>query len=196
MAIKDGTFIVPAKGLGEKKTPYGCKSGTTVTAVEEVIRSNFRKVEDLIHNRRAVKAALINANNQILVNIGNQSMTLAQAVDRKNSIVNEKNFLETLKIQTLISFNNVKALMERLETSKETRLASAFAGVDKKSWDKTAVEAVTATLVNDETPSLIDPMGINKVIEEKEANINEFLLNVDYSLSEVNSLNKITVELR
>ena len=196
--ISSGLYISVAKGLNEKRVPHiaaRANSGITISAVESSIKANFDRITSSIANRATVKEAILKANNETPVSIGSKSMTIAQAVEQKQSVKFRAGFLAVLKQQYLNATATVKQLQDKLEMDKNSRLEKAFVGVDMKTLSKDSLEVITKALVDEGTPSFIDQANLQAYITKLEAELEEFTLNVDYVLSEVNSRTNIEVQL-
>ena len=51
---------------------------------KENIKSNYQKTMDLIRRRDALKRAVVNSNAETKVNVAGETMTVAEAIDKKN----------------------------------------------------------------------------------------------------------------
>ena len=73
-----------------------------VVNVEKFIadaKAAHQSIMDLIRNRNTLKAAIVKSNAITYLEIGDRKMTVAEAIERKNSIQYEKELLLAMKAQ-------------------------------------------------------------------------------------------------
>ena len=170
-----------------------CKKGDKLEyniAEEEfkaVVESDMQSVKDLITRRKEIKEKIVKSN---AVTIAGKEMTVAAAIERKESIKYEKKLAEELKNQ----LNNLKAIInnrnEQVEYSLERQLGNLTSNPDA---DKELVLTFSEQYRNKEQFALVDPLNIEKVIEELENEIDSFESEVDYVLSTSNAITEIEV---
>ena len=175
-----------------------CKKGDkleyNIAIAEEefkaVVESDMQSVKDLITRRKEIKEKIVKSNAETLVTIAGKEMTVAAAIERKESIKYEKKLAEELKNQ----LNNLKAIInnrnEQVEYSLERQLGNLTSNPDA---DKELVLTFSEQYRNKEQFALVDPLNIEKVIEELENEIDSFESEVDYVLSTSNAITEIEV---
>ena len=175
-----------------------CKKGDkleyNIAIAEEefkaVVESDMQSVKDLITRRKEIKEKIVKSNAETLVTIAGKEMTVASAIERKESIKYEKKLAEELKNQ----LNNLKAIInnrnEQVEYSLERQLGNLTSNPDA---DKELVLTFSEQYRNKEQFALVDPLNIEKVIEELENEIDSFESEVDYVLSTSNAITEIEV---
>ncbi|MCA9487080.1 MAG: hypothetical protein H6500_00780 [Candidatus Woesearchaeota archaeon] len=184
-SIEEAYFVELTHG---KKAVVGFASNKEF---EQEAKSAYQKVNDLIDLRNKLKTAIVDANAKSTLTVAGENMTLAQAIERKNSIKYEKLLLGKLKYQ----FNRVK---ENLETNNEKvkekldKLLEANFGKESKSSDKD-VEAISKPYLEQNEYKIVDPIKVAKAIEKLEEKITKFEEEVDFKLSEANTITKINV---
>ena len=155
-----------------------------------VVESDMQSVKDLITRRKEIKEKIVKSNAETLVTIAGKEMTVAAAIERKESIKYEKKLAEELKNQ----LNNLKAIInnrnEQVEYSLERQLGNLTSNPDA---DKELVLTFSEQFRNKEQFTLVDPLNIEKVIEELENEIDSFESEVDYVLSTSNAITEIEV---
>ena len=166
---------------------------STVEEKTNEIKGNFQRTEALITNRRRIKNAIIKANAETTFTIDGDSYTIAEAIELKNSIGLDYDFLSALKGQYITSKAKVEAENEALQPKLENYLKSILGDNDKK--DQNLVKSYTETFFKTNEWQLIDPKRIAKYIEDYGEKISKFETEVDYKLSEINSKTTITVDL-
>ena len=155
-----------------------------------VVEADMQSVKDLITRRKEIKEKIVKSNAETLVTIAGKEMTVAAAIERKESIKYEKKLAEELKNQ----LNNLKAIInnrnEQVEYSLERQLGNLTSNPDA---DKKLVLTFSEQYRNKEQFALVDPLNIEKVIEELENEIDSFESEVDYVLSTSNAITEIEV---
>ena len=168
--------------------------GRSLDEVRKVIQGNFDSVVALIENRKRIKQALVNSNANTKVTIGTVEYTVAEAIERKNSVQYDLSFLQSLKQQYAQANNAVEQNNAQLPSKLETYLVSVLGG-DKVNRDPDTVKAHTKVFEDGNKFELIDPAKIADYIAKYENEINDFSTQVDYTLSEVNATTFIDVDL-
>lgn len=167
------------------------ESGKAVQEVEVALKSNLQSVVDLIAQRAALKGAIVRSNATTQVVIADVKMTVAEAIERKTSILLDKTLLAHLNSQ--LTQNQSKA--ERANVLNQARLdqqIQTLLGKDRK-LDDSEVSSLTELFNKQNRSEVVDPNDLSKVIEKLTSDINAFDEEVDYALSEINAVTKITV---
>ena len=158
---------------------------------EEEVKSNYQSVVDLIEQRNKIKNAIIQSNSKTKIKIGKNTMTVIQAIERKQSIVFEKDLLSKMRrdlasVKTNMQENNTNidnSIMEMLKANLgKDRIAN------KDDYDK-----IANPIREDNEVVIIDPLKLEKLILKLEQEIEEFENEVDFSLSESNAKTEINV---
>ncbi|AHJ87064.1 hypothetical protein BCP8-2_026 [Bacillus phage BCP8-2] len=174
--------------VGDEGAPQGFK---TPQEFADYGKARYESVTDLIKRRNEIKAAIIASNAVTEVTVGDKKMTVAEAIDRKDAIVHEKVLLQQLKSQ----FSSVTREIAMQNQNMELRIAKRIedeVGKDKKVDDATEEVIVRNTKKRYE-PHLVDPIGIRKEIDRLETDIDQFELEVDVALSEINARTEIEI---
>lgn len=180
-------FVLPNK-KGNSKI-----GSATVEEKTNEVKGNFQRTEALITNKRRIKNAIIKANAETTLTIGGNLYSIAEAIELKNSIGLDYNFLSTLKGQYTTSKAKVEVENENLQPKLESYLKSILGDNDRK--DQNLVKSSTETFLKANEWQLIDPNHIAKYIKDYDEKISKFETEVDYKLSEINSKTTIIVDL-
>lgn len=192
-AISSTTFVLAAKHSAEKI------NGVKVNDFKDKMRSGYQKVTDLIKRRDAMKRAVVLSNAVTKVQIGDKSLTVAEAIEAKNHGMEFKSELLNAmsraytQAQSELTRNGGEALEKKAEQYVLAVIA-AQPKDSKMSVDSDAMKALRQTYIENNTYDLIDPLDIAKVIEALDAEINEFNAEVDAALSVSNALTVIEFE--
>lgn len=182
-----------AKFVGAKKRS-GDKVGVfTVKNFEENAKASYQSVSDLIKNRAKLKAAIVQSNAITSVEIAGKKYTVAEAIERKNSIVYDKQFLTILQSQWAKATDDVLKENKKVDAQIDKMLES-FLGKDS---DKKVSEQELASISDPYRAKnefdLVDPLGLYEKIQSLEEEINAFEAEVDVKLSISNSTTYIEI---
>ena len=168
-------------------------NGSTVDEIKSEMQASHDKVISLINYRNAIKSAIVQSNATTNIEVAGEKMTVAQAIERKESIQYEKSLLSEIRNQTNRQLTIYNRKKEEFPTSLETYLVNILGSREKAS--KEDVELHTKTFSERNEYELLDPLDYKKVIEELEKRIEDFDSEVDAVLSESNAITQITVEV-
>lgn len=165
-------------------------SGKPAQEVEVLLTANLQSVKDLIAQRKALKAAIVRSNAVTNVTIAGTVQTVAEAIERKSSIQLEQALLQTLRQQLA----QQQAVVERTNVTVQQRLDQLIqtaVGKDRK-VDEAELKAITGPFEAQNKAAVLDPSDLQKQIDALAADIDAFLLEVDFALSEVNAVTQVT----
>lgn len=165
--------------------------GMPIEEFQKDMQSSYDKVISLIAYRNRLKALVVASNAQTTVKIGTVTMTVAEAIERKQSIQMEKEVVEKLRRQYHRAITQVTEANEALPEKLETYLINILGSKEKQSQDE--VKLHTETFMKRNEYELIDPMNVKKIIETLTGQIEEFESDVDAVLSESNAITFIEV---
>jgi hypothetical protein len=180
-----GAFVVANKQSNKNI------GGRSVEDVTNSIKGNFDSMVALIENRKIIKDAVVKSNANTNVVVGGKEMTVAEAIERKASVEFERMFLQNLQNQFVQQNNVVEQQNDQLQTKLESFLQATLG--EKR--DLEMVKQLTKTFEDSNKYALIDPCHIQNYIEKLSKEIEEFLSQVDYVLSESNATTFFDVEL-
>ncbi len=170
-------------------SPVGFKS---VVDFESKAKASAAKFNDLRRRYREIKRKIILSNAEVKIEIAKEEMTVAEAIEYKDSISFEKRYLESLKRN--FSLKNIELEQRDMDVEERLdRLVEANFGKEGK-VNKDAYEAIAAPFMKQNKWSAIDPISIQNVIENLSEKIMNFELEVDFVLSESNAKTEITID--
>lgn len=158
---------------------------------KEQAKASLDSIMKLISNRNKIKNAIVLSNATTTVKIDNKEYTVAEAIQRKESITYDKMLLESLKEQykesnRIVNINNQKA-----EEKAEQQVA-AILGSDTKAEEKILT---MKNIIENNSWTLLDPIKILEVIVDLENTIDSFETEVDHNLSVSNATTVIEIDL-
>jgi transcriptional regulatory protein LevR len=125
------------------------------------------------------------------VKIGEETMTVAEAIERKSSIEYHKALLQTMRHQLHYVQTRVQELEEETRDRLD-RLLESKLGKEGKTREED-LKAITKNFEEKNMPKIIDPLNLQKQIEDLDEYIDNFENEVDLVLSESNAQTEIEV---
>lgn len=187
-ATQAGDFLGVVVGKNEVPTNRNFK---TRKEVEDSITAQFQALEAMTARRKAIKTAITKANVTTLVKVGSVEMTIAEAVDLKQSLWIKERLLQQLVSNVTVRAREVEQLTRELDAKIE-RLVTQLYGGDKK-VEAAQTEEVKRTQYEQYGPALVDPVNLVAKINALKAEVDEIKLNLDFALSEVNAKTEIEI---
>ena len=163
-------------------------SGGTIDYFNEKAKSSYQSITDLISRRNLIKGKVIQSNAVTKVMIDNKEYTVAEAIERKNSINNELSLLNKLKQSYTNNKNKVEIGNSKVRANIDKQL-ELLAGSDKNKTE--GIDALVKLKLENQQFMLVDELNCEELIEKLSNSIYEFQSNVDFSLSESNALTTI-----
>lgn len=187
-AILSGDFVII------KKNNQDTVKGKTAEQYKTKATESYQKASDLIRRRNAIKNAVVVSNANTTVKIGDAEYTVVEAIEKKN---HGMDYYVQLRDVLRQQFAKQKADLEKhnasLQQKAEQFVTGLMGGKDVKT-DSAEFSNAVDTYIKSNTMTLLDPLGIEKKIEELDDMINTFLPEVDAALSVSNAVTIITVE--
>ena len=185
--------LTSAKFVGAKKKSADKVGVFTVKNFEENAKASYQSVSDLIRNRAKLKAAIVQSNAITSVEIAGKKYTVAEAIERKNSIVYDKQFLMVLQSQWVKATDDVLKENKKVDAQID-KMLEGFLGKDS---DKKVSEQELASISDPYRAKnefdLVDPLNLYEKIQLLEEEINAFEAEVDVKLSISNSTTYIEI---
>lgn len=160
----------------------------------EETKSSYQKVTDLIDRRNKVKSAIVDSNSKTTVNVSGKKMTRAEAIERKNSIDYEIGLLDRLKSTYYSAVTDQEARNAEVDRRLHSLLESSLSGESNSKSSEDDIDNISKPFIRQNEVVLLDPLDIKDKIEELEEDIDGFMSEVDFVLSESNVITNITIE--
>lgn len=154
------------------------------------IESNFDSINSLIERREQIKSKIMTSNATTKVVVAGEQMTVVEAIEKKNNIMYKEDFLKRLR-QDL---HYARQEMDMSNTSLPDRLESFLKSTLGDNPSPKDVEALSQVFTNKNEVKLFDPLNIDEKIAKLEKEIDDFLMEVDFILSESNSRTTIEID--
>jgi len=180
--------------VGSKKKSAECVTNTTLTKDKfiETVKANYQSVNDLIERRTQIKRLIVLSNATTNVEVGGVTRTIAETIEYKKIIENKKQLLNQMISQYNSHMANVNRQNENVERNLENQI-EAMLGSDKQSKTSELDGFMNQYKAQNEW-EIVDGLKIEEEIQKLQTEIEDFETNVDYILSESNSITTIDVE--
>lgn len=189
-AIKSAIFI----GVARKNDGMAQVMGRpeSVAELEELIKSKYQRITDLMGRHSKIKAAITLSNATTNVTICGNTMTVADAINLKQTIEKiEKPLVEAMRRQHKDSASTFDMLSAKLST-EVNKLIDDANGKDRKA-DPEGLKAAIEIRKQMGSPILIDPIKLRDLIDKKQKESEDYLAEVDFALSESNARTELEV---
>ncbi len=183
-------FVNVAVGRNENKR--STNRSETLQDTQSKIQSNRDTLTAMFDKRAKIKAAVVQSNAVTKITLGKEELSVAEAIEKKKSIDLKRRLSITLKQQLNRANELVKNLNEKLDQTIENNLATIY-GNDKGKADASMYNAIAEPQKNQKEASLIDPIKIQKWIEELDEEISITDTELDFILSESNAKTEIEI---
>lgn len=183
-----------AKLVGAAKKSSDKVGVVTKDAFIEKSKASYQSITDLIENRNALKSAIVKSNATTEVEIAGKKMTVAEAIERKNSIQYEVDFLLEMKRQYATSTDTVNKENKKVDAKVDELLQTLVGKDSDKKISKEDQENIEKPYRDKNEFEFIDPIGIFDNMIALEAEIDAFNSNVNTALVLSNATNFIELE--
>ncbi len=187
-AITNASFVGGAKKSSDK---IGVVSKDTFI---DRAKSTYQSSIDLITNRNSLKSAIVKSNAITEVQVDNKVMTVAEAIERKNSIEYEETLLSEMKRQYANASELVNKENKKVDNKVDELLATLIGKDSDKKISKEDQEAIEKPYRDKNEFELIDPIEIYDKIVKLEEEIDNFKSQVDTQLVISNAITKIEID--
>lgn len=162
-------------------------------------KASFQKVTDLIGRRKAIKSAVTVSNATQIISFGEgegaTSMTVAEAIEHKNSVEYDTLLRNKLRDQFQTTTFQVDRMNLEVDNKIQAHIRELQGDKDKGHAPKSEdYEAVEKLYTEKWGAKLVDPLKASKKVDALTEGIDDFTLNVDVLLQESNAKTVIDVE--
>ena len=182
------------KLIGAKKKSVDKVGVVNVEKFVADAKAAHQSVMDLISNRNALKAAIVKSNAETSLEIGDKIMTVAEAIERKNSIQYEKKLLLAMKAQYASATVTVNKENTKVDLKVDELIQTLVGRDTTKKLDKDEQAAVEAPYRAKNEWELVDPLNLHDLITALENDIDTFESQVDGKLSLCNATTFIKLD--
>lgn len=187
--------IFNAKFCAANKHFQRTLDGKPVETAKKEMQSAYDKITALINRRNAIKKALTLANATTNVIVGDQTMTVAEAIYFKTQgINNDKLLIKVMseqydKVLTVLSQNNG----DKLARECEQYITNTF-GAKETRTDTDEIEKVRQSYIENNTYDIVEGIDTKRTIEALKDRIDRFEAEVDAAITVANATTEIIIE--
>lgn len=165
-------------------------SGITEDEFSRTANESFARLEGMIRRRDLIKTLILESNLVARVTVAGREMSVAQAIEFKNTIEYKSRLLEVLKRQRKTVLAEQEAHKVRLQTKIDDNI-KIICGKEKP--DASVIATVTDGITKSDPIEVFDPLNLEVLIRTMEEDVLNFRANVDFALSESNATTQITI---
>jgi len=165
-------------------------SGITEVDFRRAAEESFEMLNSLIRRRDLIKNLILESNLTARVTIDGREMTVAAAIEFKNTIEYKARLLDVLKRQRRAVIAEEESHKVRLQAKIDDNI-KIICGKEKP--DATVIATVTEGITKSDPIEVFDPLNLEQTIKALEDEVQNFRANVDFALSESNAITKITI---
>jgi len=187
-AITNATFCGAAKKSADKVGVVKKED------FDERAKSSYHSATDLIANRNTLKSAIVKSNAVTEVEIDGRTMTVAEAIERKNSIEYDETLLNEMKRQYANATATVDKENKKVDNKVDDLLTTLIGKDSDKKLSKEDQEAVEKPYREKNEFEFVDPLSLYEKIQVLESDIDGFKSNVDTVLVLSNATTFIEVD--
>lgn len=158
-------------------------------------KADYQSISDLIKRRNLIKSAIIKSNAITMVRVGDKTMTVAEAIDKKSSIEYEKSLLDTLKNQYTIASEKIEKFNDKVDESIEQLLNTAYGKEGKEKITQGSYDAIAEPYRQANEYGLVDILEVQKLMKTMKDSIESFESEVDTVLQISNSITLIEIDI-
>lgn len=156
-------------------------------------KADLQSITDLIGRRTLIKSAIAISNANTTIKVADGEYTVTEAITRKNNIEAEMELVDTLKYQLINAENKVEDLNRNVEASLQSILETLASKDNAKSLSEESAK-MREQYMKDNEYSLVEGMDdARNLIERMEEEIDTFMFEVDFALSQSNTLTEIDI---
>lgn len=155
--------------------------------------AQMQKIRDLRENKTVLKNALMKANAETIVTIADKKYTILEALNKKSDIHLDNMLVNIVNNQLKSTIAKVNTINEKIESDIERTINAKASSSSNQS--KEYIQQVRDGYKS-QIPTLVNDGAVEELIKTKTEEIENFLLEVDFALSEINAITKIQVQLK
>lgn len=193
--LKIDKAILLIEPTGEMQSDKNVNGFYTKDDFEKDAKAKYQSVVDLIDRKNKIKSAIVTANGITEVEISGKKMTIADAINFKSIIVFKKTLISTLSkkhniVKSKIMVANENVNIMALDNAK---IMIGKQGDDRVKPTDDDVKAIVEPFIRRNEFHLIDPLKVEELTVKLQEEVDNFEVEVDAVLSEINAITTITI---
>ena len=177
--------------VANKKRETSVLNGTyTRDTFSKKVKSEWQSLNDLLELRREIKSAIVLSNANTKVWIAGREYTVADAIERKNSI----HSYETSIIRNIThAYNNAMFNVNDKNLNVEDNAHNLFGKPSENKKDEVNRLEMIKAYIDLNSWEIVDPLNLKDLKDSFSKEVEDFLSEVDSVLTESNATTKITI---
>lgn len=160
---------------------------------EERAKALLQSSDALYERYLNIKMAIDQSNSVTVIHVGGKDMTIQQALVLKNTLDMRKMKLRNLKSMASAAKNDFERAESQNTDTIEKMISGSIGKDSTETQKKSAREEAENYIKNTKAVTMVDPCEIDRLIKELNDEIVDFETNIDYALSESNSVTHINI---
>lgn len=160
--------------------------------LQKLVPASYQSILDLIKRKTDIKSAIVQANGVTKLNVAGKEMTIADAINYKSVLIFKKDLINSLKRKSALCISDMNNNNDVVNQNVQKLLEFTF-GKENVKADSKDLDAVRKPYVEANEFHLFDPLNFQEKIDSLEKEVEEFEMEVDASLSEINSTTFIEI---
>ena len=177
-----------------KKSAKKINNIDTPAEFSEKAEASYQSINDLIERRKKIKSAIVASNAITMIKIADKEMTVANAIERKESISYEMSLLAHMENQYRNSLANCQRANDMVQIKLDELLLTTLGKEGKQKATTDEVEAISKPYLEQNQHEILDVLKLGDKIKDLKESIEKFNSEVDFVLSESNVITKIEFE--
>lgn len=187
-SISDSDLVIAYKKSAKK-----VDNVNTPEEFSDNAKSSYQSTVDLINRRKAIKSAIVKSNAETFVTISEKTITVAEAIERKDSITFEKDLLAHMQRQYNQAKASCQAMNDRVQQKLDDLLLTTFGKESKQKITADEIESVSKPYLAQNEWVILDVLKLEAKIKELNDEVEGFLSEVDYILVTSNCITMIEI---
>ena len=154
-------------------------------------KSNFDKFNSLFDESVALQKAIRKSNEDTLVRISGKEMTVSEALILKSLIEHKQQLLSNIRDQNSNANNEIEKAESQIESKAQSFVQSLKTDIQSQIDDAMKVGRLSAT--KELRKVRLTGLNVEQILKEDLEFVQEFLVEVDYVLSESNATTLIEI---
>lgn len=198
--IKNLTFnLDPFFSVDKNNKVVNKNTHRTAEDLTDVAKSSLQKVLDLIDNRDKLKRAIVQSNAKTTLTVAGTEYTVAEAIERKTSVEYKQNLSNHLQTMYAKELSAIQSWNNLVDKKTQSNIESLSGGQDKKEDMLSLIEGLErlseAKKIGLYEFSVVGKKTNVELINDISEEVQDFLSEVDYKLTESNVITKIQVSV-
>lgn len=187
--IKSATFVSTGKTNETNEQIFAAINKTT-----KEISDNYNNIISLMKRRDSLKNAIVKSNAETFVEICGEKMTVAALIELKDSIKYKQELYRAIKDEYKSAKHGMEVANMSMEDKLENLINIAFGRDNNNKIKEEDYNSIAAPYRKANEFSLVDPLNIEKKLEELDAYLEDFSANADSVLQISNCTTEIETD--